>query len=403
MKRIKNPVENRLIAIRNLTTSCIGNLLSDQELENYGISKNLRTSIGELGHKIRTRLDSYRTVLQLADSDVGQRSATELARSLISFLPEIINKLDQFGVSVDDQYAEEGRKEIDNFLEYLDSLGDNIDAITRVAQSFPLKLKIKMGGPAAYLCAVALSLRIAESIDFEIHNSLDRIHREIKFPPEFQQAGLAILHYFTEVLAQKYPDIPISVSIKQIGVRVVLEITTPDGAVEQIERVLEQYGMVIQGEMRPNEFLDDPIAVMRLTQKLELVNLELKQTREILQLQKDYSGARIKSLEDQISTLTNIVGAELRSRESLLSAFTVASKSNIQELAPRVLELLNTLSKATADRNASEVAVTLENLETAAPKTFATLCQFIYSSAAAGVIGESAVNWLKALFPPLFK
>ena len=403
MKSIRTPVTNRLIAIRNLTTSCTGNLLSDQELEKYGISKDLRSSIGELGYKIRTRLDSYRTVLQLSDADVGQRSATELARSLISFLPEILKRLNNFYVSVDDQNAEESHKAVDEFMELLESLGENIDAITREAQSFPLKLKSKIGGPAAYLCAVELSLRIAESIEFETHNSLDRIHREIKFPPEFQQAGLAILNYFSEVLAQKYPDTPISVSIKQIGVRVVLEITTPDGAVEQIERVLEQYGMVVQGAMRPNEFLDDPIAVMRLTQKLELVNLELKQTREILQLQKDYSGARIKSLEDQISTLTNIVGAELRSRESLLSAFTTASNSNIQELAPRVLELLNTHSKATIDRNASEVAETLENLEAAAPKTFTTLCQFIYSSAAAGVIGESAVNWLKALFPPLAK
>lgn len=62
MKSIRTPVTNRLIAIRNLTTSCTGNLLSDQELEKYGISKDLRSSIGELGYKIRTRLDSYRTV-----------------------------------------------------------------------------------------------------------------------------------------------------------------------------------------------------------------------------------------------------------------------------------------------------------------------------------------------------
>jgi hypothetical protein len=403
MNTIRKPLTNRLIAIRNLTTSCIGNLLSDQELEIYNISKDIRSSLGNLGHKIRTRLDSYRTVLQLEDTDTGQRSATELARSLISFLPDIIKILDDFHILEDDKNSEEIRNAIDKFIDFFESLGENNDAITREAQSFPLKLKEKIGGPAAYLCAVKLSLRIAESIEFDSHNNLDRIHREIKFPPEYQQAGLAILHYFSEVLAQKYPDKPITVSIKQIGFRVVLEITTLDGSVEQIERVLEQYGMVVQGAMRPNDFLDDPIAVMRLTQKLELVNIELKQTREILQLQKDYSGARIKSLEDQISTLTNIVGAELRSRESLLAAFTAASNSNIQELAPRVLELLNTLSKATADRNASQVALTLENLETAAPKTFTTLCQFIYSSAAAGVIGESAVNWLKALFPPLAK
>ena len=196
MKSIRTPVTNRLISIRNLTTSCTGNLLSDQELEKYGISKDLRSSIGELGHKIRTRLDSYRTVLQLADADVGQRSATELARSLISFLPEILKRLNDFRISVDDQSAEEGHKAVDEFMELLESLGENIDAITREAQSFPLKLKSKIGGPAAYLCAVELSLRIAESIDFETHNSLDRIHREIKFPPEFQQAGLAILNYF---------------------------------------------------------------------------------------------------------------------------------------------------------------------------------------------------------------
>lgn len=403
MKYVRNSVENKLVAIRNLTTSSLGSLLSDRELDRYGISRSLRSTLSEVGHKIRTRLESYRVVLQLADLDLRQRSSTELAKSLVSYLPEIINRLEQFGVSSSVYYSEACQHAIDNFLVQMDGLGENIENIPRASQLFSNELKAKFGGPTAYLYSVLLSIRIAEKIKFSNESNSDRIHREINFPPEFQQAGLAILNYFTEILFQKYPDTPVSVSIKQIGVRVVLEIVAPDGSVEQVERVLEQYGMVVQGRMRSNELLSDPIDIMRLNQKLELVNLELKQTREILQLQKDYSGLRIKSLEEQMATLTNIIGVELRSRDSLLSAFATASNYNIQELTPRVIELLNTLSKAMMDRNEIKVSAALEDLEATDPNIFTTLCQFVYSSAASGVIGDSASNWLKSLFTQLAK
>src|SRR5262249_18064385 len=55
---------------------------------------------------------------------------------------------------------------------------------------------------------------------------LPAIERAIEFPPEYKQAGIGILSYFSEVLAKKYPNEDIRVSILQAGNKVTLRIET---------------------------------------------------------------------------------------------------------------------------------------------------------------------------------
>ena len=43
------------------------------------------------------------------------------------------------------------------------------------------------------------------------------IKRSITFPPEFKEAGVAILSYFSHVLAVKYPDTNVGVTIEKLG------------------------------------------------------------------------------------------------------------------------------------------------------------------------------------------
>src|SRR5262249_28184050 len=121
----------------------------------------------------------------------------------------------------------------------------------------------------------------------------EQIVRSIEFPPEYCQAGTAILTYFGQVVRDKYPDTQAKVRIEQDGFVVRLTIETPQGERHQIEELLTEYGLVVAGRLRPEQFLDDRLQVMRLQHKLELAALELRQTKELLAYTRDTSQQRI--------------------------------------------------------------------------------------------------------------
>ncbi|MCP4023838.1 MAG: pentapeptide repeat-containing protein, partial [Desulfobacteraceae bacterium] len=85
---------------------------------------------------------------------------------------------------------------------------------------------------------------------FIIDNQNDRdfINRSIEFPPEYKQAGISILNYFSEVLKTKYPDTNATVQIKQDGLKVIMTIDPGDGNKEIIEKALDEYGLVVRGQ-----------------------------------------------------------------------------------------------------------------------------------------------------------
>jgi transcriptional regulator with XRE-family HTH domain len=88
-------------------------------------------------------------------------------------------------------------------------------------------------------------------------DALTVLERSIIFPPEYKQSGVSILSYFAEVVAKKYPDQDVRVTILQSGPTVTLRVETPQGDIEEIERTLEQYGLVVTGKMPIDTFTDD--------------------------------------------------------------------------------------------------------------------------------------------------
>lgn len=129
------------------------------------------------------------------------------------------------------------------------------------------------------------------------------IERSIEFPPGCHEAGMGILSYFGTVVHQKYKDIKVGVTIKQDGQKVTLIVETPEGEREQIEKTLEEYGLVVTGNMKPEEFLSDPLQVMALTNKLEMAQMELRQTKQLYQFAEKEHGGRIQTLEQSNQSL----------------------------------------------------------------------------------------------------
>jgi len=145
------------------------------------------------------------------------------------------------------------------------------------------------------------------------NNDVLKVERSIEFPPEYWEAGTSILSYFSRVLRVKYPSQKIKVRIEQEGLNLRMIIETPTGEKEKIEKTLEEYGLVVTGKIQAESFLSDPFEAMALKNKLEIADLELRQTKTLLDFTRDNSQQRIESLEVQVNKLHSIIENGLKS------------------------------------------------------------------------------------------
>jgi hypothetical protein len=99
-----------------------------------------------------------------------------------------------------------------------------------------------------------------------------------------------------------------------------MEIETPTGEREKIEKTLEEYVLVVTGKIQPESFLSDPSEVMALKNKLEMAALELKYTKQFLDFTRDNSQQRIESLEVYVNQLYSIIEKGLQSGNHVFGA-----------------------------------------------------------------------------------
>ena len=352
---------------------------------------------------IRKRFDSYRTLVSTLSTAAGSDGAVALAQSMISHIGMVYEWLDEAGVeALFEPYAERLNPIVDRHLEELLKEGDSISAADANKFAQPLTLFINTPALPCYWCCIKLAVKYALAIHLKHTNGLSNIVREINFPPEYQQAGLAILNYFSAILADKYPDIPVAISIKQEPNLVTLVITLPDGTEDIISKALNDYGLVVTGQMSAKDLVKDDLKVLALEQKLELAALEIRQSRDIMRIQDQYAEKRIGTLEAEVKNLYTLLGREFTSREKLQEGFLQLSEGLAQtsgNASGQVAPLLAALSQAIADRNAVITKIILEDIQTASPDLFSQLGTFFLNAATSGVIGNSVYDWIKVFLP----
>ncbi|MCF5891786.1 hypothetical protein K3H46_12235 [Aeromonas veronii] len=150
-----------------------------------------------------------------------------------------------------------------------------------------------------------------EIIDFSSRNSESLIERVLEFPKEHYQAGVGILSYFGEIVKQKYPDIDVKVRIEQDGNIVRMIVDSPSGMRDVVEETLDNYALVVTKKAEPESLLRDQIHIQKLTNKLQMAELEIKQTTSLLQLSERYADSKIKTLEDDIAFLRLQIGNQM--------------------------------------------------------------------------------------------
>ncbi|MDN5054455.1 hypothetical protein [Aliarcobacter butzleri] len=122
-----------------------------------------------------------------------------------------------------------------------------------------------------------INIEVAELVaENERKNENIIINRCIEFPPHLKQAGLGILTYFGTIIEQKYPEHNSKVSIEQDGNLVRLVIETESGEKEIIEKVLEEYTLVVTNQKAPEDFLDDKLKIIELKNELNIANARME-------------------------------------------------------------------------------------------------------------------------------
>ena len=120
-----------------------------------------------------------------------------------------------------------------------------------------------------------------EVIDSLSQNIIEpAIIRSIEFEPEYFRAGLDILSYFSTIVRDKYPDGSAKVSITQNGHSVVMTMENNSGEKETIEKLLQDYELVLIGEKAPETFFDTQLQILDLRSELRIAQARLEDKAE---------------------------------------------------------------------------------------------------------------------------
>lgn len=148
---------------------------------------------------------------------------------------------------------------------------------------------------------------IAENLDLPLNKyESPQIKYSITFPPEYHQAGLGILNYFSTYLREQYPDDEATVVIEQQGLNVRLIITSKSGQTEIIEKALHEYKLIITGQAPPETFTQNDKLLLELKNELRVAQFRIEAQHDIISLQ-----------NARIDKLLNIVGEGISSKQAI--------------------------------------------------------------------------------------
>jgi hypothetical protein len=169
------------------------------------------------------------------------------------------------------------------------------------------------------------------------------IDRCIEFPPEFHQAGLGILSYFSTYLNEQYPDEKAKVKIEQHGKIVRLIIETNTGEKEIIEKALTDYQLVVTGNKKAEEITSNQKLILELNSELRIAKYRVETQQDLIQIQ-----------GGQINKLLSIIGDGLSAKSQIYLDFkpqislnnTTIINNDISDILSNINELKSLIPAA---------------------------------------------------------
>lgn len=182
----------------------------------------------------------------------------------------------------------------------------------------------------------------------------------------------------------------VKVNIEQEDLMVRMIIKTDEGNIEKIEKTLEEYGLVIKGEMPINEFISDPYQVAEFKHQLRIAHVQLESQKDLLALTKNMHEQRIFNLEEEVNYLRSCIAKGLKLPDN---------KDIILESAIRLID--NKITKDINLQDFLEVKEALHNIQQINQPLFVRIVDkinllFIQGSIS-GVAGNALYDLIKTL------
>lgn len=218
--------------------------------------------------------------------------------------------------------------------------------------------------------------------------SSTEIKRSIEIPPKYKQAFVSLMSFFADHIDKQYPDRNVGVTIEQQGTLVTLTISTPEGERERIERKLDDLGLVVQGKMSPVEYFSNPLDILALKQKLEIMSLELRLTRETQQIERQFHQGHVDSLERQIQWVGSLLVDSQAVQRELMGTLRALAAQATQSTSDSFDTILEILDRGITVQDAEELARSLETIKRHDKSLFQQLSEMITEGAIQGVVGN---------------
>ncbi|MGD0511044.1 MAG: hypothetical protein ABSA33_04345 [Candidatus Micrarchaeaceae archaeon] len=181
-----------------------------------------------------------------------------------------------------------------------------------------------------------------------------------------------------------------------------MRIETPDGQlIDEIERTLSDYGMVVMGQMAIEKFTNDKDVVRDLKTKLEVAALELRLNREHYLESTTQQVARIENLEKQVSQLTTLIGTSLQNAVNFGQILErISGTERLGKSLKQSLKVISELSLAPNNaKNKQELLDAFDQVRRDSPPLY----QRILEAVPASIAGNMLSPWVQALINALPK
>lgn len=230
------------------------------------------------------------------------------------------------------------------------------------------------------------------------------ITKSIEFDEDAYQAGVSILGYFSTVVKQKYPNTKVKVKIEQEGNTVRLIIDTPEGGRELIEKTLEDYGLVVVGEMQPAELLPDKLHEMQFRHKLDLAVMEVSYTKELLAFAQESHKNEIAHISEEVNHLKEQIRAAFRredhAKEVLLRI--IDNRAIHGEVKDAILKLSELIEQKIQEDDKEVVFELISIIKSKNGPAYEDIKAYLISSLG-GASGNLLSSWLPMLLTTLVK
>lgn len=233
---------------------------------------------------------------------------------------------------------------------------NQLELLSPLSHSFPF-LILGISDQATFVDPYVIEI---ES-DTAAKNDATIIDRCIKFPPEYQQAGLGILNYFGVYLREQYPGEDATISIEQNGLNVRMIIETPNGESEIIEKALHEFELIVSEKVAPEKFTNNDRVILELRNEIRMFKARVEFSQDVLGIK-----------DKQINQLLELVSQGLAKPAPIVIDFKpiINNSNSIQvnkdlALALGAIEELASLLPQSSDESImlAEVAGTLETIE----------------------------------------